>query len=148
MSAPHTTQPPSLSLTSAIPTAAPVANTLAKMQLNRGERRHQLARRLFFANQGAFQTGDYEEIMNKATCLSLLSKAVVVWNTVQMTRLLEQLRASGDMIAAEDLARLSPLAFAHVMPNGTYFVRQSLLQSHGEDRGELRALRVGRPGEV
>jgi len=37
--------------------------------------------RLFFANQGAFQTGDYDEIMNKATCLSLLSNAVVVWNT-------------------------------------------------------------------
>jgi len=30
-----------------------------QLQLNRGERRHQLARRLFFANQGAFQTGDY-----------------------------------------------------------------------------------------
>jgi len=41
-------------------------------QLNRGEFRHKLARRLFFANQGAFQTGDYEEIMNKASCLSLL----------------------------------------------------------------------------
>jgi TnpA family transposase len=57
-----------------------------QLQLNRGERHHQLARRLFFANQGAFQIGDYEEIMNKATCLSLLSNAAVVWNTVQMTR--------------------------------------------------------------
>src|SRR5262245_41344614 len=66
-----------------------------QLQLNRGERRHQLARRLFFANQGAFQTGDYEEIMNKATCLSLLSNAVVVWNTVQMTRIIDQLRAGG-----------------------------------------------------
>ena len=55
-------------------------------------------RRLFFANQGTFQTGDYEEIMNKATCLSLLSNAVVVWNTVQMTRIIEQLRASGEVI--------------------------------------------------
>ena len=55
-----------------------------QLQLNRGERRHQLAHRLFFANQGAFQTGDYEEIMNKATCLSLLSNAVLVWNTVHL----------------------------------------------------------------
>jgi hypothetical protein len=62
-----------------------------QLQINRGERRHQLARRLFFANQGAFQTGDYEEIMNKATCLSLLSNAFVVWNTVQMERIVEQL---------------------------------------------------------
>lgn len=40
-------------------------------QLNKGEHRHQLARCIFFANQGKFQVGDYEEIMNKASCLSL-----------------------------------------------------------------------------
>jgi TnpA family transposase len=92
-----------------------------QLQLNRGEGRHQLARRLFFANQGAFQTGDYEEIMNKATCLSLLSNAVVVWNTMQMSQIIAQLRASGATITDEDLARVSPLAFSHVIPNGTYF---------------------------
>lgn len=36
------------------------------LQLNRGESRHALARRLFFANQGAFRVGDYEAIMNKS----------------------------------------------------------------------------------
>ena len=106
-----------------------------QLQLNRGERRHQLARRLFFGNQGAFQTGDYEEMMNKATCLSLLSNAVVVWNTVQMSRTIAQLRANGETIADEDLARVSPLALAHVIPNGTYFVRQG----QEEQRGSLRA---------
>jgi TnpA family transposase len=95
-----------------------------QLQLNRGERRHQLARRLFFANQGAFQTGDYEEIMNKATCLSLLSNAIMVWNTMHMTRIIAQLRTSGETITEEDCARISPFASAHVIPNGTYFVRQ------------------------
>ena len=52
-----------------------------QLQLNRGELRHALARWLFFANRGEFRTGDYEEIMNKASCLSLLSNAVLVWNT-------------------------------------------------------------------
>ena len=42
-----------------------------QLQLNRGEFRHILAKWLFFANQGAFRSGDYEEIMNKASCLSL-----------------------------------------------------------------------------
>jgi TnpA family transposase len=95
-----------------------------QLQLNRGEGRHQLARRLFFANQGAFQTGDYEEIMNKATCLSLLSNAVLVWNTVHMTRIIQQLRANGETILDEELSRISPLAFAHVIPNGTYFTQR------------------------
>jgi Tn3 transposase DDE domain-containing protein len=50
-----------------------------------GESWHELARRLFFANQGAFRTGDYEEIMNKVSALAVLSNAVLVWNTVRMT---------------------------------------------------------------
>ena len=66
-----------------------------QLQLNRGESRHDLARWLFFANQGEFRTGDYEEIMNKASCLSLLSNAVLVWNTVRMGEIVARLRAAG-----------------------------------------------------
>jgi TnpA family transposase len=110
--------------------AAPLRGRM-QLQINRGEGRHQLARRLFFANQGAFQTGDYEEIMNKATCLSLLSNAVLVWNTVHMMRTIKHLRASGETVTAEELARLSPLAFSHVIPNGTYFSRRTPLEREG-----------------
>ena len=40
---------------------------------------HELVGRcLFFANRGEFRTEDAEEIMNKASCLSLLSNAVLV----------------------------------------------------------------------
>jgi TnpA family transposase len=91
-----------------------------QLQLNRGESRHDLARWLFFANQGEFRTGDYEEIMNKASCLSLLSNAVLVWNTVRMGEIVARLRATGETVLDEDLARISPLAYAHVIPNGTY----------------------------
>ncbi len=87
----------------------------------RGRMRHQLARHLFFANQGAFQTGDYEEIMHKATCLSFRSNAVLGWNTMPMTRIVEQLRADGATIDDEELSRVSSVAFSHVIPNGTYF---------------------------
>jgi TnpA family transposase len=91
-----------------------------QLQLNRGESRHDVARWLFFANQGEFRTGDYEEIMNKASCLSLLSNAVLVWNTVRMGEIVARLRATGEIVSGEDLARISPLAYAHVIPNGTY----------------------------
>ena len=93
--------------------------------LNRGESRHDLARWLFFANQGEFRTGDYEEIMNKASCLSLLSNAVLVWNTVRMGEIVARLRAAGETVPDEDLARISPLAYAHVIPNGTYLFDRS-----------------------
>ena len=92
-----------------------------QLQLNRGEFRHILAKWLFFANQGGFRSGDYEEVMNKASCLSLLSNAVLVWNTVHIARIVHQLRAAGHEVKDEDLARVSPLAHAHVIPNGSYF---------------------------
>ena len=91
-----------------------------QLQLNRGESRHGLARWLFFADRGEFRTGDYEEIMNKASCLSLLSNAVLVWNTMAITKIVTQLRAAGETVADEDLARISPLMHRHVIPNGTY----------------------------
>jgi hypothetical protein len=81
-----------------------------QLQLNRGEARHELARWLFFANRGEFRTGDYEEIMNKASCLSLLSNAVLVWNTIKIGNIVEQLRAAGEQIDDADLSRVSPLA--------------------------------------
>jgi TnpA family transposase len=91
-----------------------------QLQLNRGESRHDLARWLFFAKQGQFRTGDYEEIMNKASCLSLLPNAVLVWDTVRMGEIVGRLRAAGETVSDEDLARISPLARAHVIPDGTY----------------------------
>ena len=94
-----------------------------QLQLNHGESRHALARWLFFGNRGEFRTGDYEEIMNKASCLSLLSNAVLVWNTLAITKIVTLLRGTGETIADEDLARISPLMHQHVIPNGTYHFR-------------------------
>jgi TnpA family transposase len=92
-----------------------------QLQLNRGEARHELVGRcLFFANRGEFRGGDAEEIMNKASCLSLLSNAVLVWNTLRIAEIVNQLRAAGHAIADQDLARVSPLMHGHVIPNGTY----------------------------
>ena len=91
-----------------------------QLQLNRGEHRHSLARWIFFADQSEFRTGDYQEIMNKASCLSLVSNAILVWNTLQISRIVENLRQTGTPIADEDLAHVSPPLHRHVIPNGTY----------------------------
>jgi TnpA family transposase len=92
-----------------------------QLQLNRGEARHELVGRcLFFANRGEFRSGDAEEIMNKASCLGLLSNAVLVWNSLRIAEIVNQLRAAGQAIADQDLARVSPIMHGHVIPNGTY----------------------------
>jgi len=39
-------------------------------------------------------------------------------------KIIAQLRAAGETISDEDLTRVSPLMYQHIIPNGTYhFVR-------------------------
>jgi TnpA family transposase len=47
--------------------------------------------------------------MNKASCLSLVSNAILVWNTLQIARILETLRQTDTAVAVEDLARVSSI---------------------------------------
>jgi hypothetical protein len=63
--------------------------------------------------------------MNKASCLSLLSNAVLVWNTIAIMKIIAQLRTASKTIVDEDLARISPLMHQHVIPNGTYHFARS-----------------------
>ena len=93
-----------------------------QLQLNKGEYRHKLPRRIFFADQGEFTTGDYEEIMNKASCLSLVSNAILYWNTIKINDIVENLRSQGEDIGKDVLPHISLLPFKHVVPNGTYFI--------------------------
>jgi hypothetical protein len=65
--------------------------------------------------------------MNKASCLSLLSNAVLVWNTLAIADIITHLRATGETITDEDLTRISPLIHQHVIPNGTYHFARSEL---------------------
>lgn len=93
-------------------------------QLNKGEGRQALSRWIFFARQGEFTTGDYVEIMNKASCLSLVSNAILYWNTVKIGEAEQRLRAKGEVIDDEELSHVSLLPFKHVMPSGTYFIEE------------------------
>ncbi|NJM66577.1 MAG: Tn3 family transposase [Acaryochloris sp. RU_4_1] len=100
----------------------PKLRQTVQLQLNKGEYRHKLPRRIFFANQGEFTTGDYEEIMNKASSLSLVSNAILYWNTIKINDIIKSLRAQGEVIEDEILAHISLLPYKHVVPNGTYFI--------------------------
>ena len=93
-----------------------------QLQLNKGEYRHKLPRWIFFANQGEFTTGDYEEIMNKASALSLVSNAILYWNTSRISNIVDSLRKQGETVDDETLAHISLLPYKHVLPNGTYFI--------------------------
>jgi len=89
-------------------------------QLNKGESLHALRQFLFFANEGSVRQRQPEDQTNQASCLTLVTNAVVTWNTVYMMEALAALRARGETITDEDLVHLSPALFAHVNPYGKY----------------------------
>ena len=62
---------------------------------------------------------------------------IVLWNTIYMDAALNQLRAEGFDVRAEDVARLSPLGFDHINMLGRY----AFTLPDAVARGELRPLR-------
>ena len=53
-------------------------------QLNKGEALHDLRAYLMIANKGQLRRKRGEELVNQASCLNLVTNAVIVWNTVYM----------------------------------------------------------------
>lgn len=89
-------------------------------QTNLEESRHALAKHTFFADQGVFKTSDYEEIMNRASCLSLISNAVLLWNTIKIRETIGDLKEQGYEVNYAHLKRISPLLRRHFISHGTY----------------------------
>ena len=61
-------------------------------QINKGEALHALRGFLFLANEAKIRRRYYEEQLNQASCLNLVTNAVVLWNTVYMSAVLDQLK--------------------------------------------------------
>jgi TnpA family transposase len=89
-------------------------------QLNKGEKLHDLRRFLFFAHLGLIRQQQDENLANQSSCLTLVTNAVVAWNTIYMQAVIEQLRVSGFTIDETDFLHLSPARYEHINPYGRY----------------------------
>jgi TnpA family transposase len=106
-------------------------------QLNRHEGRHTLARVVFHAKRGELRQRYREGQEDQLGALGLVVNMIVLWNTIYMDAALAQLRAEGFPVLDGDVARLSPLGFAHVNMLGRY----AFSLPEAVARGELRPLR-------
>ena len=89
-------------------------------QINKGEALHALRGFLFLANEGKIRRRHYEEQLNQASCLNLVTNAVVLWNTVYMSAVLDQLKAQGYPVDDADVAHLWPARYENINPYGKY----------------------------
>ncbi len=61
-----------------------------------------------------------EELVNQASCLNLVTNAVIVWNTVYMAEAVAQLKREGYPVHESDLAHIWPTRYEHINVYGRY----------------------------
>jgi TnpA family transposase len=88
--------------------------------LNKGEARNALARALFFHRHGELRDRTFENQRYRASGLNLTIAAIILWNTVYLSRAVEELRSGGGHLPDELLAHIAPLGWEHISFNGDY----------------------------
>ncbi|WP_267881448.1 MULTISPECIES: Tn3 family transposase [unclassified Streptomyces] len=109
------------------------------VQLNIGEGRHSLGRRIFFGRLSELRHGYRDGMEDQLGALGLALNAVVWWNTLYTDAAVKKLEAGGVTISPEIRSRLSPLVHEHINFHGRY----PIIRFHSD--GALRPLRE--PGE-
>jgi len=109
-------------------------------QLNKGESIHKLRRFLLFADEGKIKKSQIEDIDNQASALTLVTNAVIVWNTRYIQAIINQLEKEGYTVDESDLVHISPCRFDHINKYGKYLFNVS----RERHRKQLRTLRNSR----
>jgi len=98
----------------------PALRRQATVELNKGEARNALARAVCFHRLGRVRDRTPEALQHRAGGLTLVTAAIVLWNTVQIDRVIDAMRAEGEVIPDAMLPFLSPLGWQHINLTGDY----------------------------
>jgi TnpA family transposase len=88
--------------------------------LNKGESRHALARAVFLHQLGELRSRIAETMAYRASGLNLVINAIILWNTVYLSRAVDYVRGQGIVIPDELLSQVAPLPWAHIALTGDY----------------------------
>ncbi|WP_416775724.1 Tn3 family transposase [Xenorhabdus budapestensis] len=88
--------------------------------LNKGESRHALARAIFLHQLGELRNRAAEAMAYRASGLNLVVNAIVLWNTVYLSRAVDYVRSQGIIIPEELLSSVAPLPWGHISLTGDY----------------------------
>ena len=102
--------------------------------LNKGEARNALARAVFFSRLGEIRDRGFEQQRYRASGLTLVTAAIVLWNTVYLERATHALHSGNQPLDDALLKYLSPLGWAHINLTGDYAWRSSVKVGAGKFR--------------
>ena len=107
-------------------------------QLNRGEARHSLVATVLHGNKGEIRKHFKRGMESQLGALGLVVNVIILWNTDYVNAILGLLEAMGEDVFEEDVARVSPVRWAHVNMLGRYEFWLSPMVAEGD----LRPLRI------
>jgi len=106
------------------------------IQLNKGESRHSVFRAIYHGKRGEIYKHYKEGQEDQLNSLSLVTNAIVIWNTVYIQKAVDLLKKRGEVVNNKDIAILSPLISKHINILGKY----SFVLSEAVRDGKLREL--------
>jgi hypothetical protein len=75
---------------------------------------------VFFHERGEIRDGSFESQAFRASGLNLVVSAIVLWNTVYLSRVVESLRAEGHDLPDDVIRHISPQIWEHINLTGIY----------------------------
>ena len=92
--------------------------------LNKGESRNSLARAVFFNRLGEIRDRSIDQQQYRASGLTLVTAAIVLWNTVYLEQITHDL-SDGQPLDDTLFQYLSPLSWEHINLTGDYVWRRN-----------------------
>ena len=100
--------------------SSPQLRDRCRAGLNKGEAGNKLTRAVFFHERGEIRDGSFESQAFRASGLNLVVSAIVFWNTVYLSRVVESLRAEGHSLPNDVIRHVSPQIWEHINLTGIY----------------------------
>ena len=93
-----------------------------------------LTRAVSFHRLGEIRDKSYEDQRFRASGLTLVTAAIVLWNTVYLDRIITGMKEHGQQVYENLLQYLSPLGWEHINLTGDYVWQQNKQPKKGEFR--------------
>jgi TnpA family transposase len=117
--------------------SSPALRDRCRAGLNKGEAGNKLTRAVFFHERGEIRDGSFESQAFRASGLNLVVSAIILWNTVYLSRVVESLRAEGHALPDHIIRHVSPQIWEHINLTGIYDWR-----GEAQQKGTFRPLRA------
>ncbi|MGH7105509.1 MAG: Tn3 family transposase [Acetobacteraceae bacterium] len=98
----------------------PLLRRRAHGNLNKGETRHSLARAVFLHQLGELRDRVAETMAYRACGLNLVVNAIILWNTIYLSRAVRFVREQGVDLQDHLLAQVAPIPWGHIGLTGDY----------------------------